>query len=153
MLALVVVLIRVTMRYVRLTETLTGAAIAAEHRRQTGALARRAELVGIVDRLRQAVESLSGSGQRQQAATPWTEDDIATLECLTTAVQPDRSLEVARVAGDLRWLRERLREVERTSRLTGLDRSAKGFPSEEWTRRLTNARTGLDAFVVTVSGT
>ena len=83
---------------------------------------------------------------------PWTEDDIANLEILTTVVQPDRALETARLAGDLRWLRDRVREVQRTSRLTGLDSTAKGFPSDEWTRRLANARTVLDGFVVSVSG-
>ena len=159
MLALIVVLIRVTTQYVRLTETLTAAAITEEHHRRATALARRTELVGVVDRLRQAVQSLPGPGQRQSgdhdttAAAPWADGDIANLECLTATVQPDRALEIARLAGDLRWLRDRAREVERTSRLTGLDWSAKGFPSEEWTRRLANARAILDGFVVSVSGT
>jgi len=149
--AVIVVLVRVTTRYVRLTESLTGAAIAEEQHRQTSALARRAELVEIVDRLRQAVQSLPG--RDIPPAPPWTEDDIANLACLTTVVQPDRALEIARVVGDLRWLGDRVRDVQRTSRLTGLDWSAKGFPREEWTQRLANARAVLDAFVVSVSGT
>jgi|SRR5689334_7311494 len=154
MLALVVALIRVTMRYVRLTETLTGAAIAEEHHRRTSVLERRAELVGIVERLRQAVQSLTRpSADQNGGAAPWTEDDIANLEFLTTIVQPDRALETAHLAGDLRWLKDRVREVQRTSRLTGLDRTAKGFPSDEWTKRLANARTALDGFVVSVAGT
>src|SRR5436190_5147943 len=145
-LALVVALIRVTMQYVRLTETLTGAAITEGQHRRTSALARRTELVGIVDRLRQAVHSLPGPGQSPSVdhrAVPWTEDDIASLEVLTTIVQPDRTLETARLAGDLRWLRDRVREVQRTSRLTGIDWTAKGFPSDEWTRRPASARTEL----------
>ena len=154
MLALVVVLIRVTMRYVRLTETLTAAAITEEHQRRTSALARRTELVGIVDRLRQAVQSLTRpSADHNGGTAPWTEDDIANLEVLTTIVQPDRVLETARLAGDLRWLRDRVREVQRTSRLTGLDATAKGVPSDEWTKRLANARTVLDGFAVSVAGT
>ena len=92
-------------------------------------------------------------GRDVPPAAPWAEDDIANLAYLTTVVQPDRALEIARVIGDLRWLGDRVREVQRTSRLTGLDWSAKGFPSEEWTRRLANARAILDGFVVSVSGT
>lgn len=153
-LAVIVVLIRMTMKYVRLTETLTAVAITEEQHRRTSVLERRAELVGIVDRLRQAVQSLTRpSADHNGGTAPWTEDDIANLEVLTTIVQPDRALETARLAGDLRWLRDRVREVQRTSRLTGLDWTAKGFPSDEWTKRLANARTVLDGFAVSVSGT
>src|SRR5262249_47313738 len=118
----------------------------------------RAELVGLVDRLRQAVQSLPGPGKRQtadhdiRAAAPWTEEDIANLERLTALVQPDRALEIGRLVIDLRWLGERVREVQRTSRLTGVDWSAKG-PWDEWTQRLANAHAVLDRFVVSVSGT
>jgi hypothetical protein len=152
-LVLVVVLVRMTTQYVRLTERLTRAAITEEQHRRTSALARRAELVGIVDRLRQAVQSLTRpSADHNGGAAPWTEDDIANLETLTTIVQPDRALETARLAGDLRWLRDRVREVQRTSRLTGLDATAKGFPSDEWTKRLANARTVLDGFAGSIAG-
>ena len=50
-----VVLIRVTTKYVRLTEQLARAATDEEQYRQIAARGRRAELAGLLDRLRQSV--------------------------------------------------------------------------------------------------
>jgi len=141
---LTVVLIRVTTKYVRLTEQLARAATDEEQYRQIAARGRRAELAGLLDRLRQSVGSLPGPAERQaaerdmRAAALWEEDDLAAVERLAATMQPDRAVETAGLIGDLRWLAARAREVQTTDRRQGVDWNR--FPWAEWTRRLANAR-------------
>jgi len=65
---LTVVLIRVTTKYVRLTEQLARAATDEEQYRQIAARGRRAELAGLLDRLRQSV----GGDRRRRGRGPRT---------------------------------------------------------------------------------
>jgi hypothetical protein len=141
---LTAVLVWATRRYVGLTAELAKAATAEGERQRKVAADQRLRFLAIVGRLDVLVADLpeDRAESKIRAALVWEVTDVDQLLALAPHMGLATVVDAESAGPSLRWLRERVRFVQRVPEKMGLDWD-KELPAEIWTERLTYARKAL----------
>lgn len=153
--AVTVVLVFITARYVALTKGLAEAANAEAHRQIEASKARRRELASEIGFLRDALATLpnhtnwSHADAMMRNSTGWDDFDFGAFRKLSSEISDAASSGAATIESNMRWLADQVKAVKSTP--TGTGYRWDSFPVREWNNAMLAAPEALKSILAALS--
>jgi hypothetical protein len=153
--AVTLVLVIITARYVRLTKGLAEAANVEGIRQNEASKARKRDLASQIKFLRDAVATLPNATNWSHAdalmrnSTGWENFDFGAFRRLAAEISDAASSGAASVETNMRWMADHVKAVKKTPLRMGYDWNS--FPQREWNNAMHDAPEALASILAELS--